>query len=76
MTGLTAHERQLLRPSDEERVLRRARREIASELRVLIECSTIADKRGRTRMDSLDKLAKPHVKRKQSIIAAIDRVLK
>lgn len=76
MNATSPHLKRLLRASPEEAVLRRARREIAADLRILIECGTLSDKRGRPRLDTLDHAAKPHVKRKQAIIAAIDRVLK
>lgn len=66
----------LLRASAVECALRRARREIKADLRVLIECHTLSDKRGRPRMDTLDVDAKPHVRRKERIIKAIDKVLK
>ena len=73
---LATHDKSLLRASPWETALLRARREIAADLRTIIECSTASDKRGRPRMDTLDPAAAPHVKRKQLIIAAIDRVLK
>jgi hypothetical protein len=56
-------------------VLRRARAEIKRDRALVVECHCLFDKRGRARLDTLDEAARPEVRRKESIIAAINRAL-
>lgn len=56
-------------------VLRRARREIAIDRRIIVECCTVPDKRGRPDIKTLEGPALDDMRRKDRIIAAIDRVL-
>jgi hypothetical protein len=59
-----------------ERALKRARREIAAQQRCMIADATLHDSKGKPRMETLDKLARPDIARRQRVLDAIDRVLK
>lgn len=56
-------------------VLRRAHREISRDRGLIVDSCTLKDKRGRPRMETLEEAAMPDVRRKDLILAAINRVL-
>ena len=56
-------------------VLRKARRYIAEDLDVLVDCHCLHDAKGRPIRETMDDTARPFVERAERLIAEIDAVI-
>jgi hypothetical protein len=54
------------------KVLRKARRYIASDVDVLIDCACLHDPKGHPLRETMDDITRPYVERAEALLAEID----